>query len=92
MKMKLSRKIWENIGEKAGWIKSGGLSEDNKPITPWGGSWAQQEEEKREKRQGTHKFLVVDNNFNRIYYPNLIGKKFESQSPPSYAQVKSIWE
>jgi len=31
-------------------------------------------------------YVVVDNEFNRANYPNLIGKRF--LSPPGYVQVK----
>ena len=35
-------------------------------------------------------YQVVDNDFNRAHYSNIIGKIFDS--PPSYAQVKEINE
>lgn len=58
MKIKLSKSQWEEMGKKAGWIRT------------------------------AEKYLVVDNDFNRANYPNLVGKTFDS--PPSYAQVKVI--
>ncbi len=39
-------------------------------------------------RVKSEKFIVIDNEFNRTNYPDLVGKIFDS--PPSYAQVKPI--
>ena len=38
--VKITRSMWEKIGQKAGWMKTAGKSKDGKPITPYEGSWA----------------------------------------------------
>ena len=35
------------------------------------------------------KYEVVDCEFNRMYYPFMIGQKFHN--PPAYARVKVVW-
>lgn len=56
MKITLSKKQWEFIGQKTGWIKT------------------------------AQKYLVIDDEFNRENYPDLIGKVLDS--PPAYAKVE----
>lgn len=59
-KIKISKKQWEKIGKRAGWMKT------------------------------ATKYEVINSDFNKANYPDLIGKILDS--PPAYAQVKVIQE
>jgi len=58
MKFTLSKKQWQLVGRKAGWMKT------------------------------AEKYLVVDNDFNKENYPDLVGQILSY--PPGYAQVKVL--
>ncbi len=36
------------------------------------------------------KFIVIDNEFNRAWYPEYIGLKFTADELPAYAQVEMV--